>query len=153
MDISLSKFQEMVKDREAWHAAVQGVTKSWTLLSNWNTVTKKARIGDNGRCQENAKFIKVLLTIRNYLYNYYLSKWGCVLFVSQSCPTLCNTTDCSPPGSTAHGILQARILDWLAIPFSRGSSWPRDQTLVSSIAGSFFYHLSYKVLSEAVSWC
>ena len=47
-------------------------------------------------------------------------------------------TDCSLPGSCVHGILQARILEWVAIPFSRGSSWPRDQTWVSSIAGRFF---------------
>ena len=46
--------------------------------------------------------------------------------VAQSCPTLCNPMDCSPPGSSAHGILQARILEWLAISFSRGSSLPRD---------------------------
>ena len=45
--------------------------------------------------------------------------------------------DCSPPASSVHGILQARILKWLAIPFSRGSSWPRDWTQVSSIAGRF----------------
>jgi len=45
--------------------------------------------------------------------------------------------DSSPPGSSAHGILQARILEWLAIPFSRGSSQPRDGTLVSCIAGGF----------------
>ena len=45
--------------------------------------------------------------------------------------------DCSPPGSSAHGILQARILEWVAFPFSRGSSWPRDRTWVSRIAGRF----------------
>ena len=49
----------------------------------------------------------------------------CVL-VSQSCPTLCNPMDCSLPGSSIHGILQARILEWIAISFSRGSSQPRD---------------------------
>ena len=43
----------------------------------------------------------------------------------------CNHTDCSPPGSSVHEILQARILEWVAIPFSRGCSWPRDQTQVS----------------------
>ena len=44
----------------------------------------------------------------------------------QLCLTLCNRMDCSLSGSTVHGILQARILEWIAIPFSRGSSWPRD---------------------------
>ena len=43
--------------------------------------------------------------------------------------------DCSPPSFSVHGILQARILEWVAIPFSRGSSWPRDQTWVSCISG------------------
>ena len=61
----------------------------------------------------------------------------CVL-VAQSCPTLCNPMDGSPPGSSVHGILQARILKWIAIPFSRRSSQPRDQTRVSCIAGRFF---------------
>ena len=46
----------------------------------------------------------------------------------QSCPTLCDPMDCSPPGSYVHGILQARILEWVTIPSSRGSSQPRDQT-------------------------
>ena len=45
---------------------------------------------------------------------------------AQSCPTLCNPLDCSLPGSSVHGILQARILEWVTIPFSRGSSQPRD---------------------------
>ena len=57
----------------------------------------------------------------------------------QSCSTLCNPMDCSPPGSSVHGILLTRILEWVAIPFSRGFSWPRDRTPVSScIAGRFF---------------
>ena len=57
---------------------------------------------------------------------------------AQSCPTLCDPVDYSPPGSSIHGILQARMLKWVAIFFSRGSSWPRDQTPVSCIAGRFF---------------
>ena len=48
------------------------------------------------------------------------------VLVAQSCLTLCNHMDCSPPGSSGHGILQARILECVAIPFSRGSSQPRD---------------------------
>ena len=57
------------------------------------------------------------------------------LSVSQSCPTLCEPMDCSPPDSSVHWISQARILEWVALPFSRGSSWPRDQTWVSCSAG------------------
>ena len=51
--------------------------------------------------------------------------------VTQSCPTLCDPVDCSPPGSSVHGILQARILEWVAISFSREFSQPRDGTWVS----------------------
>ena len=57
--------------------------------------------------------------------------------VTQSCPTLCNPVDCSPPGSSVHGILQARILEGVAMAFYRGSSQPRDQTQVSHTAGGF----------------
>ena len=53
--------------------------------------------------------------------------------VTQSCPTLCNPTDCSLSGSSVHGIFQARVLEWGAISFSRVSSWTRDQTQVSCI--------------------
>ena len=59
----------------------------------------------------------------------------------QSCPTHCNTIDCNLPGSSIHGILQARILGWVVMPSSRGSSPPRDRTLVSyssCIVGEFF---------------
>ena len=54
------------------------------------------------------------------------------------CLTLCDPMDCSLPGSSVHGILQAKILEWGAVPFSRGSSQPRNQTRVSCIAGGFF---------------
>ena len=60
---------------------------------------------------------------------------------AQSCPTLCNTMDYSPPGSSVHGIFQASILEWVAISSFRGSSRPRDQTCISGvscIAGRFF---------------
>ena len=58
----------------------------------------------------------------------------------QLCPILCYTMDCSPPGSSLHGILQARILEWIVMLSSRGSSWPRDWTPISCIAGGFFTH-------------
>ena len=58
--------------------------------------------------------------------------------VVQSCLTLCDTMHCSPPGSSVHGILQARIVQWVAIPFYRGSSQLRDQTQVSRTRGRFF---------------
>ena len=53
------------------------------------------------------------------------------MLLAQLCLTLCNLKDCSPPGSSLHGILQARILEWVAIPFSRGSSRSRDPTWIS----------------------
>ena len=58
--------------------------------------------------------------------------------VSQLCPTLCDPMDCSLPCSTVHGIFQARVLEWVAIAFSRGSSQPEDQTRVSRIVGRCF---------------
>ena len=74
------------------------------------------------------------------------------MLVSQLYLTLCDPMDCSLPGSSVHGILQARILEWVAIPFSRGSSQLRDRTRIC-IAGRFFtiwatretliYHYSY----------
>ena len=60
------------------------------------------------------------------------------LLVAQSCLTLCDPLSCSLPGSSVHGISQARILEWVAVSFSRGSSWPRDRTYVSCITGRFF---------------
>ena len=64
------------------------------------------------------------------------------VLVTQSYLTLGDPMDCSPPGSSVHEILQARILKPVAIPFSRGSSWPKDQNQVSYIADRLFYCLS-----------
>ena len=61
-----------------------------------------------------------------------------LVLAAQSYPTLCEPRDCSPPGSFVHGILQVRILEWVAILFSRASSQPRDLTWVSYIAGRLF---------------
>ena len=58
--------------------------------------------------------------------------------VAQSCPTLSNPMDCSLPGSSVHGIFQARVLEWVAISFSRGSSQPRGRARVSCIASRCF---------------
>ena len=62
----------------------------------------------------------------------------CTLSWLQSCLILCDPMDCSLPGSSVHGILQARIMEWVAIPCSKGPSRPRDRTLVSCTAGRFF---------------
>ena len=72
--------------------------------------------------------------------------WGCrvnialkvKVLVIQLCLTLWDPLDCSPPGSSLYGILQARILEWVATPLSKGSSRPKDQTWVSCVAGKFF---------------
>ena len=85
----------------------------------------------------------------NHLWAYsslFLKDKACVC--AWSCPTLCDPVDCSPPGPSVHGTCQARILEWIAMPSSKGSSLPRDRTQVSRIepetlmspasAGGFF---------------
>ena len=76
-------------------------------------------------------------------WSFLCGAWSTMLMsscclVAQSCLTLWDPMDCGPPGSSVHGILQARILGWVVISFSRGSSWCRDQTCISCIAGGFF---------------
>ena len=73
-------------------------------------------------------------------YSRCFLKWSEVKWneVDQSCPTLCDPMDCILPGSSVHGIFQARVLGWVAISFSRGSARPRDCTQVSLIVGRCF---------------
>ena len=70
------------------------------------------------------------------------------VLVSQSCPTLCDPMDCSLPGSSVYGILQARILEWVAIPFSRGSSQLSNRTQVSRVTGRFFTVVATREATE-----
>ena len=68
--------------------------------------------------------------------------------VTQSCPTLCDPMDCSPPGPSIHGIFQATVLEWVAISFSRGSSQPRNRTQISRTAGRHFTVLATREALE-----
>ena len=99
---------------------------NWFFESPLVTLKKKNHF-------DNRQFL-VLPNIRNTFVSVICSVTVCVcvcVLVAQSCLTLCNSMDCSPPGSSVHGILQARTLEWVAIPFSREPSQPRDQTQVS----------------------
>ena len=87
------------------------------------------------------KWIPVYPSLRFLLINLWTHVlWGEVRWgeVSQSCPTLCDPVDCNLLGCSVHGILQARIMEWIAISFSRGSSRPRDRTWVSRTGGTRF---------------
>ena len=87
----------------------------------WDTVLTERNTGKDGL---------FLPSIRPHILSTQLCL--CVLAKSfQLCLTLCNPMDCSPPGSSVHGILQARILEWVAMPSSGGSSRPRNRTSVS----------------------
>ena len=75
-----------------------------------------------------------------FAWNVYIviDVYMCVCICICVCLTLCGPMDCSLPGSSVHGILQARVLEWVAKPFSKGSPRPRDQIRVSCIADRFF---------------
>ena len=83
-------------------------------------------------------WIRVSCIGRQILYRWVSREGEGEGEVTQSCPTLCDPMDCILPGSSVHGIFQARVLEWIAISFSRASSWPRNQIRVSRIAGRRF---------------
>ena len=120
------------------------------LLHPWDFPGKSTEVG----CQFLLHFITETQANINVLYSFLGPqtifclmneewKWS-ESEVTQSCPTLCDPTDRSLPGFSVHGIFQARVLEWVAISFSGGSSWPRDQTRVSHIVGRCFYRLSHQ---------
>ena len=112
---SLSKLWELVMDKKTRCAAIHGIVKSWTRQSDW-TEHNFGAVGE---------FL---------LYNHGLG--ACL--VAQPYPTLRDPIEGSLPGSSVHWIIQARMLEWIAIHLPRGSSWHRNQTQVSCIAGGFF---------------
>ena len=96
---------------------------------------------NNANCTE-MKSISCLCFPLSFFY-VCVQLWGKVstqvkVLVAQLCLILCKPMDCSSSGSSVHGILQPRILEWVAIPFYMGSSQPRDQSQVSCIAGKIF---------------
>ena len=113
-----------------------------SLLNKSPSPKPKHFRGKNCRKRKSQSLSHLALVSLDILSFPYLL-WSEVL-VTQSCPTLCNSINCSPPGSSVHGIFQARILEWVAISFSRGSSQPRDQIWVSCIGRQILYRLSYK---------
>ena len=82
--------------------------------------------------------ICIWIFFSDIVQNVMFLKWEVKVLVAQSSPALWDPMDCSLPGFSVHGILQARILEWVAIPFSRGSSQPRDWIQVSCIVSRFF---------------
>ena len=141
-------------DRGAWWATVHGVKKSWTLLNNSDfhfTFTTMLSTGlwkyeiqasykmteamNNQDYEWNKEYTNIKRILHRFDNIYEIDQLS---EVAQSCPTLCDPVDCNLPGSSIHGILQARTLEWIAISFSRGSSWPRDWTQVSRLAGRRF---------------
>ena len=112
MGMSLGELRELEMDREAWRAVIHGVAKSQTWLSDWSDL----------------------------IWGWYsrYKKCACSLSCFSHVWLFVTPMDCSLPGSSVHEIFQAGILEWVAMPSSRASSQPRDQTRVSCIAGGFF---------------
>ena len=98
-----------------------------------------------------------------YFNMYFLKIWDvcvCVYAHTQEWLTLCDPVDCSPPGSSVHGIFQARILEWVAISYSMGCSQPRDQTCISSVScigRQILYHWAtweaWDLSRRSKNWC
>ena len=95
---------------------------------------------DKGELDKKVTDLKVLITRYSYIAVKHMCVCVCVcvrvcvhvcVLVTPSCPTVCYPVDYNPPGSSVRGVLQARILEWIPISFSRGSSQPRDQTWMS----------------------
>ena len=126
MGMSLSKLWELVMVREVLCAVIYGDAKSWTWLSDWTDLNNHEGRGILCKiCKAGTKSQQLA------------DSWH-EIEVTQSCLTLFDPMDCSLPHSSIHGIFQARVLEWVAISFSRGSSRPREWTQVSCIVGRRF---------------
>ena len=123
----------------SWSCPHSGMTHSQQFASIAKPQVPKQEHGGNGK--GNREIIHIHSELNNRIGGgkaVCLSILTRLCLVTQSCPTLCNPMDYSLPRSSVHGILQARILEWVAMYSSRGSSQPRNQTGVSCIAGRYF---------------
>ena len=140
-------------DGGAWWAAVYGVAQSRTRLKRLSSSSSEVKglssdLASPGLCNlsellngnNTASLIKLLGTsnLISIMFTILKCSMKSESEIAQSCPTLCDPMDYSPPGSSVHGIFQARILEWVALSFSRRSSQLRDWTWVSHIAGRCF---------------
>ena len=108
----------------------------WLDSISDSTDMNLSKLHEMAKWTEKAGMLQVMgsQTVGHSLATTTTSSSSSIVLVAKSCPTLCDPMDCSPPGSYVHGILQARILEWVAIPFPRGSFQPRNRTCVSCIA-------------------
>jgi len=114
---------ENPRDGGAWWAAVYGVSQSQTRLKRLSSSSSSSSSSSN---QIWTIFLSSSLAWNNSVVHLSLMCRKVKVLVIQSCLTFCDPTVSNPPGSSVHGISPARILEWVAIPFSRGSSPPRD---------------------------
>ena len=98
----------------------------------------------------NCSFEDDQVIFHGIMFWIWLIHISCVCPVSQLCPTFCDPIDCSSLGSSVHGTLQERILEWVAISFYRRTSQPRNQTQVSCITGRFFTICACSFLSRKI---
>ena len=140
--MSLSNIQELVMDREAWFAAVRGVTKSRTWLSDWTELNWTLH-----RSYTNRVTIYSLVILFSQFSQLWTGQVPCPCEVFQSCLTFWDCMDCSLQGSSVYGISQGSIMAWASISFSRRSSLPTDQTLVSHVAGRLLTIWATRALS------
>ena len=114
------------------YCILRTVHYSLYVSTHWILTTAFSVPGDS-KCQfhEDRDFCPQCLTCRVCPHGHWINEWICCCSsVAKSCPVLCNPMDYSLPGSSVHGIPQARILEWIALPFSRGFSQPRDRTWI-----------------------
>ena len=126
-------------DREAWWAEIHGVAKSPTWLIDFNTFTLSL-----SHWTVNLTLL-ILSHFPRFWHTQYLVFSWCVC--AWPCLALCDPMNCSLPGSSVHGISQARILEWVAIFSSRGSSWPSTQNYTSWISW-----ISRQILYHCTTW-
>ena len=148
-------WREKLRRNEPWWRSVTGLRFSHSPLHSqqgklWSR-RKLLYLGWTDKFRDQSwRFCSAMIIFKGKKEKWSQLITKCISLCAKSvqwCPTLCGPMDWSPPGSSVHGILQARILEGFAMPSSRGSSWPRDQTWVFHIAGRFFTLWATKVPS------